>query len=161
MEFLENAKIEFLKWREERRHSREKTPEFLLNLASICVSKYGKLKTLRELGMSSFRLNNAVEKYPQKSGLIKKDLEQNSLKKNLVEFKEVILKKNSIIKTNFQNKYEEESEINTLNKELVFEIESNFGFRIKVFSNSEQVHKNILCHFIHGEWKNASNILHK
>ena len=101
MEFLENAKIEFLKWREERRHSREKTPEFLLNLASICVSKYGKLKTLRELGMSSFRLNNAVEKYPQKSGLIKKDLEQNSLKKNLVEFKEVILKKKFYYKNKF------------------------------------------------------------
>lgn len=173
---LNDIKREFDKWRENRKSKTAKMPEELLKLVSICARHYGHAMTQSTLQLSGTQVICALKKYSHLEEMILEkntndNLKNNQFKKddleNFVEFEEVILKKENDFhkmpeenKDNFfngKNKsalkedmlFNNKDKSKLIGREIVFEVEKHKdGIRIKVYSHSDEVHKNILSAFI-------------
>lgn len=163
MNLLEHARDKFTKWRDCRRKINEKIPEELLELACECAYNYGKGIVIKELGIGSYRLADAMLVYPSKS-FQKSQPEPTIKKENIateeIEFQEIsITKANDYFSTKDKVVPENMLEFNpvkekifsfdkTSEQEILFELESKLGFRIKVFSKLESVHRNLISCFL-------------
>lgn len=141
---LQNVKRKYDRWRSTRANQRSKVPQELLELAGVCVVKYGKGITRRALNLNTKNLNLAMNTYSHQNT----NNEQKIFKENInspakIEFFEVKLKEDKI-----------ETGKPTLNVKkgaysppLLYELENKFGVRLRVFSESEQLQKNIFSKF--------------
>ena len=163
MNLLEHARDKFTKWRDCRSKINEKIPEELLKIACECTYNYGKTIVIKELGIGSYRLADAMLVYPSKSfqdskaeSIIKKE----NITTEEFEFQEISITKTNnefsindkVVFENFREPNPVKEKIFSFNKipeqEILFELESKLGFRIKVFSKLESVHRNLISCFL-------------
>lgn len=146
MDLLEETKIKFCEWRKHKRTAKEKIPEDLLKKACECAHEFGRQTVIKHLGIGYTRLVNAMDIYPKT-----KNIEMTELNlSGCVDFHEV--KITECVKTLEPNRITESAEnkensiqyFSYLEKEIQFEIESKFGFHIKVFTKTESVHRSLV-----------------
>ena len=163
MNLLEQARDKFTKWRDCRNKVNEKFPEELLELACECTYKYGKTIVIKELGIGSYRLSDAMLVYPQnyfEEFQPKPALQKENIATEEVEFQEISITKTNnefsikdkVFLENIQESNPVQEQIFSFDKileqEILFELESKLGFRIKVFSKLESVHRNLISCFL-------------
>ena len=163
MNLLEQVKSGFAKWRSNRSKGNERIPEELLKLSSECAYKYGKSLVIKELGLSGSRLSDAMLIYTNKDIFIVKqeyDEQNENTSVEEIEFQEVLVKEtdpviateDKIIQENLFESSSAKEPIFSFGKtpeqEILFELESKLGFRIKVFSKLESVHRNLISCFL-------------
>ena len=138
---LQNVKRQFERWRATKKNQREKTPEELLKLASVCGFKFGYYVTIKALNLSTRKLNLAMKTY---SAVIEKN-EQENLNTNKS------IPNMEFIKATFEEREIENSFLNTKGEfnspKVLYELENKLGIRLKVFSDSESLQKNIFSAF--------------
>ena len=163
MNLLEQARDKFTKWRDCRSKVNEKFPEELLELACECTYKYGKTIVIKELGIGSYRLADAMLVYPSNS-FQESQTEPTIKKENIateeVEFQEISITKindefsikDKVVHENIRGPNPVKEQIFSFDKiqeqEILFELESKLGFRIKIFSKLESVHRNLISCFL-------------
>ena len=140
---LQNVKRRFSQWRASKKTDREKIPEDLLKLASACGFKFGYSVTLMALNLSTLKLNLAMKTYPDK-------IENEELKKPNTN---KIISDAEFFEVKFpQNEFETESSIQNTKEEfklqpVLYELENKFGVKMRVYSESEHLQKNIFTAF--------------
>lgn len=150
MNLLEHARDKFTKWRDCRSKTNEKTPEELLELACKCAYKYGKSIVIKALGIGHYRLSNAMLVYLKKENIAVEEVEFQEIL--ITKTKNKFSKKDEVIPENRIEFSPTKEQIFSFDKiseqEILFELESKLGFRIKVFSKLESVHRNLISCFL-------------
>lgn len=138
---LQNVKRQFEQWRAGKKNQREKIPEELLKLASACGFKFGYCLTLKELNLSTLKLNLAMKTYPA--------VVENKEQKNLNSNKSI--QNMEFIKATFKEAETENSFLNTKKEfnppQVLYELENKLGIKVRVFSDLESLQKNIFSAF--------------
>ena len=138
---LQNVKRQFEQWRAAKKNQREKIPQELLKSASVCGFKFGYYVTIKALNLSTRKLNLAMKTYPS---VIKKNEHENLNTNKSIPNME-------FIKATFKETEIENSFLNTRKEfnppQVLYELENKLGIRVRVFSDSESLQKNIFSAF--------------
>lgn len=140
---LQNVKRRFAQWRASKKIQREKIPEELLKLASACAFKFGYHVTLKAMNLSTLKLNLAMKTYPDK--IENEELKKPNTNKIIsdMEFFEIKFPQNEFaIESSIQNTKEEFKL-----QPVLYELENKFGVKMRVYSESEHLQKNIFTAF--------------
>ena len=128
-----------------------------------CEYNYGKGIVIKELGIGSYRLSDAMLVYSQKSFQESRPepaIQKEKIAIECVDFQELSVTKanknfaitEKIVRENILESRSATKQIFSFDKtqeqEILFELESKLGFRIKVFSKLESVHRSLISCFL-------------
>ena len=142
---LQNVKRKFNQWRSAKKtnHKREKIPEELLQLASDCGVKFGVTVTVKMLGLNSLKLKSAMQSYPQNCESEEGKNPNKAENNPVMDFIEA-----TFPQTELKNEPILQSSKAECHRQLVlYELENRFGAKMRVFSESERIQKDILSVF--------------